>query len=259
MVIDTHLEPGITNGEMNIIDANGNVVRDGNGVPIRALAMYLPRVASNVLQTVSAGVTNLITLQSNAAYTLPPAQQQYLTVEIMPGSLIGLDGQPLATGQVGVSVVPPELVREMLPPCLLQHTFDITVQAPGIATFATPAPMTFPNVFNAPPGTKLNFLSFDHTTGRLGIEGTATVSEDGLFVRTDPGTGITHPGWNFVHMGTTSPSRTCVKIPSSEQCPPCYATAQSWTQMSSALRSTRPPERPLKSFAGSALANGLPC
>ncbi len=196
MVMDTTFEPGITNGVMNIVNTNGVVVRDANGVPIRALAMYLPRVASNVLQTVSANVTNMVTLQSNAAYNISPTQQQYLTIEIMPNSLIGMDGQPLATGQVGVSVVPPELVRDMLPPGLLQHTFDITVQAPGIATFATPAPMTFPNVFNAPPGTKLNFLSFDHTTGRLVIEGTVTVSEDGLFVRTDPGTGITHPGWH---------------------------------------------------------------
>lgn len=204
LVMDAMFEPGITNGIMNIVDTNGVVMRDGNGVPIRALAMYLPRVASNVLQTISAGVTNLITLQSNAAYTLPPEQQQYLTVEIMPASLIGMDGQPLATGQVGVSVVPPELVRDMLPPGLLQHTFDVTVQAPGIATFATPAPMTFPNVFNAPPGTKLFFLSFDHTTGRLVIEGTATVSADGLSVRTDPGTGITHPGWH----GLTPPGVT---------------------------------------------------
>ncbi len=218
MVIDTTFEPGITNGVMNIVDANGNVVRDGNGVPVRALAMYLPRVASNVLQTVNAGVTNLITLQSNAAYDLPPEQQQYLTVEIMPGSLIGMDGQPLATGQVGVSVVPPELVRDMLPPGLLQHTFDITVQAPGIATFSTPAPMTFPNVFNAPPGTKLNFLSFDHTTGRLVIEGTATVSEDGLFVRTDPGTGITHPGWH----GLAPPGVNCTDGPITGP-PPCSA------------------------------------
>jgi len=196
MVMDTTFEPGITNGVMNIVDANGNVVRDPNGVPIRALAMYLPRVASNVLQSVSATNTTLITLQSNAAYNLPTNQQQYLTVEVQPGSLVGMDGRPLTNAQVGVSVVPPELVRDMLPPGLLQHTFDITVQAPGVGTFSTPAPMTFPNVFNAPPGTKLNFLSFDHTTGRLVIEGTATVSEDGLFVRTDPGTGITHPGWH---------------------------------------------------------------
>ncbi len=58
--------------------------------------------------------------------------------------------------------------------------------------------MTFPNVFNAAPGEKLNFLSFDHTTGRLVIEGTATVSVDGLTVTTDPDTGITHPGWHGV-------------------------------------------------------------
>ncbi len=196
MVMDTTFEPGITNGVMNIVDANGNLVRDANGVPQRALAMYLPRIASNVLQTVSATNTTLITLQSNAAYTLPTNQQQYLTVEVQPGSLVGMNGQSLSTAQVGISVVPPELVRDMLPPGLLQHTFDITVQAPGVSTFSTPAPMAFPNVFNAPPGTKLNFLSFDHTTGRLVIEGTATVSEDGLFVRTDPGTGITHPGWH---------------------------------------------------------------
>src|SRR5262245_64834121 len=82
----------------------------------------------------------------------------------------------------------------MLPPGVLQHTFDITVQAPGIETFSTPAPMTFPNMFNAPPGSQLNFLSFDHTTGRLVIEGTATVSADGATERKDPGTGITHPG-----------------------------------------------------------------
>ena len=92
--------------------------------------------------------------------------------------------------------MPPELVRDMLPPGVLQHTFDVTVQAPGIATFSTPAPMTFPNVFYAAPGTQLNFLSFDHTTGRLVIEGTATVLADGLSVRTDPGTGVTHPGWH---------------------------------------------------------------
>ena len=37
-------------------------------------------------------------------------------------------------------------------------------------------PLQNPNVFNAAPGTKLDFLSFDHTTGRLVIDGTATVS-----------------------------------------------------------------------------------
>ena len=73
--------------------------------------------------------------------------------------------------------------------------------------------MTFPNVFGASPGDKLNFLSFDHTTGRLVIEGTATVSEDGQFLTTDPGTGVTHPGWHGL------------VPPGTENSPPCDPTA----------------------------------
>ena len=123
---------------------------------------------------------------------------------VQPGSLVGVDGQKLSGGQVGISTVPPELVKDMLPPGLLQHTFDITIQAPGVATFSTPAQMTFPNVFGAAPGTKLDFLSFDHTTGMLAIDGKTTVSADGLTATTDPGSGITHPGWH----GLTPPGVT---------------------------------------------------
>src|SRR5207237_2584602 len=114
-----------------------------------------------------------------------PLQQSELKIDVAPGSLVGMDGTKMTTGQVGISLVPSQLVMDMLPPGLMQHTFDITIQAPGVATFSTPAAMSFPNVFNAPPGTQLDFLSFDHTTGRLVIEGTATVSADGLTATTD--------------------------------------------------------------------------
>src|SRR5207253_1839065 len=109
---------------------------------------------------------------------------------------VDANGQTLNNVQVGISTVPPELVRDMLPTGVLQHSLDITVQAPGVATFTTPISMTFPNVFDAAPGTQLDFLSFDHTTGRLVIEGTATISADGQSATTDPGMGITHPGWH---------------------------------------------------------------
>ena len=114
------------------------------------------------------------------------------------GALPDANGNPVANGQVGISTVPAELVLDMLPPGVLQHTFDITIQAPGVTAFSTPLQITFPNVFNAAPGTTLSVLSFDHTTGRLVIEGTATVSADGLSVTTDPGQGITRPGWHGV-------------------------------------------------------------
>ena len=54
-------------------------------------------------------------------------------------------------------------------------------------------------------------LSFDHTTGRLVIDGTATVSPDGLTATTNPGTGVTQPGWH----GLTPPGS-----PSDPPCPP---------------------------------------
>src|SRR6185436_20776969 len=89
------------------------------------------------------------------------------------------------------------------------HTFDITIQAPNAAVFTTPAQLKLPNVFNAAPGTKLNLLSFDHTTGRLEITGTATVSADGKYVLSDPGAGPSRPGW----VGMASPGSPVKKPP----------------------------------------------
>ncbi|MCH8990346.1 MAG: hypothetical protein IIA44_01155, partial [Acidobacteria bacterium] len=175
--------------------------------------MYLPRIPTAILNTVSSADTTMIVANEDSAPDLTPEQRGFLTIEIQPNSLIGPDGQPVANAQIGISTVPPELVMDMLPPGVLQHTFDITVQALGVSNFSVPAPMTFPNVFGAPPGSKLNFLSFDHTTGLLVIEGTATVSADGLSVSTDPDTGITHPGWH----GLTPPG--------TENSPPCDPTA----------------------------------
>jgi len=181
MVMDATMQVGTTNWVMPQMES-----------------VYMARVSTGALQTVIATNRTLITLDPSAAYNLPVEQQPFLTLEVPPNSLIGMDGQPLSSAQIGVSVVPPEIVRDMLPAGLLQHTFDITVQALGVATFTTPVRMTFPNVFGAAasPGSKLNFLSFDHTTGRLVIDGTATVSADGVSVTTDPGTGVTHPGWH---------------------------------------------------------------
>ena len=71
-----------------------------------------------------------------------------------------------------------------------------------MAVFSTPVQITFPNVFDAAPGTKLNVLSFDHTTGRLVINGTATVSADGKSVVSDEGSGVVAPGWH----GMASPA-----------------------------------------------------
>ncbi len=205
MVMDLNLEPGRANtvmGSMGSLEEQ-KANRDRQ-------ELYLPRVPNSILQSVDGSTTTMIGVDAVAAPNLTANQRANLSIEVQPGSLRDQQGNLLGTGQVGISTVPPELVREMLPPGLLQHTFDITVQAPGISNFSAPAPMTFPNTFAAPAGTQLNFLSFDHTTGRLVIEGTATVSADGSSVRTDPGTGITHPGWHgLTPQGSDTQPNSC--------------------------------------------------
>ena len=192
MVMDVELRPGVT-----------NTVMGGMGSTTEQLAnldrqeVYLPRVPTNVLQNVSNTSPTVVTVtDAKSAPELTEQEREALTLTVNPGSAIGENGQVLQNVQIGMGTVPPELVRDMLPPGVLQHTFDITIQAPGVATFAEPVQITFPNVFNAAPGTKLNILSFDHTTGMLVINGTGTVSADGLTVVSDPDSGIRAPGWH---------------------------------------------------------------
>jgi len=61
----------------------------------------------------------------------------------------------------------PEHEENVLSTGLLLHTFELTARASGVATLSTPTPITHSNDFNAPPGTKFDFLRFDHVAGRL--------------------------------------------------------------------------------------------
>ncbi|MCC6717083.1 MAG: choice-of-anchor D domain-containing protein, partial [Acetobacteraceae bacterium] len=193
MVMDATLKPGEVN---TIMDSMGSEAeRLANAGRLEA---YLPRVQTTIFSVVSDSAPTTVGVDANSAPNLTDSQRSALKLTVDPGSVIGADGKPLANAEVGIGTVPPELVRDMLPPGVLQHTFDITIQAPGVATFATPATISFPNVFGAAPGTKLNILSFDHTTGMLVINGTATVSEDGLSVVSDEGGGVRAPGWHGV-------------------------------------------------------------
>ena len=190
MVMDLNLRAGQANTAMGTMGTFAQQQANADRVEV-----YLPRLRTEILQQLSDTEPTVITVDPASAPGLTPEQRSRLTITVEPGTMIGHDGQPVAGGQIGISTVPSELVRDMLPPGLLQHTFDITIQAPGVDRFTTPVPMTFPNLMNADPGTQVNFLSFDHATGRLVIEGTMTASPDGLTVSTDPGMGITHPGW----------------------------------------------------------------
>lgn len=200
MVMDLTIRPGVVNTVMGSMGSTAEQVENAERGEV-----YLPRIPLSVLTPISNDAPTEVTTPAEGAPNLTDEQREAIRLVVQPGSAIGEDGQVLGEVQVGISTVPPELVRDMLPPGLMQHTFDLTIQAPGVTVFDQAIQLRLPNVFEAPPGTKLNILNFDPTTGRLVIDGTGTVSEDGQYVLTDPGTGITRPGW---HGMTTAGSNT---------------------------------------------------
>jgi Ca2+-binding RTX toxin-like protein len=191
MVMDVTIRPAQVNTIMGTMGTTQEQLENFSRTEV-----YLPRISTKVLTAISPDAPTTVTTPAEGASNLTEQQRQLIQLLVQPGSVIGENGQVLDDAKVGIATVPPELVRDMLPPGLLQHTFDLTIQAPGAAVFNTPLQLTLPNVFNAAPGTKLNLLSFDHTNGRLVIDGTGTVSVDGEFVVTDPDSGITRPGWH---------------------------------------------------------------
>ena len=88
--MDAQMSPGVNNYVMASMET-----------------LYLPRIPTSILQPISASQTTMVTLRPEAALDLPLAQQQFLTVEVQPNSLVN-NGQHVASSQVGISVVPPE-------------------------------------------------------------------------------------------------------------------------------------------------------
>ena len=135
MVMDATIQAGRANtvmGSMGTLEEQtANADRE---------EVYLPRLRTSILQAVSA--------------TEPTADRPRSGVGARPhaGAAAAAHdhraaGQPdrprraaAGRGQVGISMVPPELVRDMLPPGVLQHTFDITIQAPGVDASPRPWP-----------------------------------------------------------------------------------------------------------------------
>jgi hypothetical protein len=191
-----NVQPGVVNTVMGSMGTTQEQQADA-GDP----AVYLPRLAQNILTPVSTTTPTTVTAPANTDFgsgqtALTAQQLSELSLTVQPGSIVDANGNPVQNPEVGISPVPPAIVQDMLPPGLLQHTFDITIQAPGGAVFTQPATLTMPNTLGLAPGTKTYILSFDHTTGMLVIDGTATVSADGLTVVSDPGSGVTAPGWH---------------------------------------------------------------
>jgi len=142
---------------------------------------YLPRIDSTSLTTIDPTQTTLVT---------NPNLDIEMTV--VANSAMAEDGS-LFDGQLSISEVPNALAPAALPD-FLEPGLLVTIQPVGV-TFDPPAPITFPNFDNLPPGSGTDLWSLDPESGQFVVVGTGEVSADGQRVETISG-GIVAADWH---------------------------------------------------------------
>ena len=147
------------------------------GVPI-----YLP-----VLNTV-----NKLCVDATHGGTLTLPQSPGFSLTVAPGAATFPGGA--RQGCVSVSTVNGDKVP-MAPGFGQQPRFIVTIQPVG-TIFNPPAAMTLPNVDGLAPRAKTEMYSYDHDLSLFVAIGTATVSDDGSVIASDPGTGVLKAGWH---------------------------------------------------------------
>lgn len=166
--------------------------------------VFLPCICAETLQPVSPTESTAIGFPEEVLLDNP----ELADVEIIvpANALFSDDGA--RGGRVGIAPVPPDRIPEPLPDGL-NLPLVITIQTDGASNFAEPVPVRFPNSPDPvtgerlTPGSKSALWSFDHDTGKWEIAGPMTVTDDGLFVVSDPGVGVRQPGWHGQQRGTS--------------------------------------------------------
>ena len=173
-------EPGKTN---NLAGGSGEI--------------FLPLIPANALQAVSLTEETAITFAPESLAANPGLAG--VEIRVPANSLFSDSGA--RGGRVGIAPVPANRLPEPLPPGL-EFDVVITIQTDGPSNFDRPVAVRFKNTPDPvtgevlPPGAKDALWSFNHDTGKWEIVGSMTVSADGLFVDSDPGTGVRQPGWH---------------------------------------------------------------
>jgi uncharacterized small protein (DUF1192 family) len=167
------------------------------GEEVKVGNVYLPLIVDKTLTQVSAVAETEIGFPNEVLSDFPEFDGVKLMVPA--NSLYADDGT--RGGMVGIAPVPPDRLPGTLP-AGLDLPLVITVQTDGPTNFDQPVPVTFPNLpdpktgRSLPPGAKTAIWSFNHDSGRWEIAGPATISADGRWAVSDPGTGIRAPGWH---------------------------------------------------------------
>ncbi|MCB0062781.1 MAG: hypothetical protein KDE19_11720, partial [Caldilineaceae bacterium] len=154
----------------------------GNANNVIDRPFFLPRVAAESLTTVDPAQTTVV---ENPTLDIE--------MEVAPFSAQDEFGTDFS-GQLSISPVP-----EALAPAALPEELDpgllITIQPVGV-TFDPPAPISFPNTDNLPPGSEVDIWSLDPDEGIFVIVATGRVSADGQRIETISG-GIRAADWHM--------------------------------------------------------------
>ncbi len=200
----------------NIKDFTGKAHLVVDGTTVKPANSY-PRLEYEVYNIT--GVVN----QLDAPAALPklePLNSTFIpkdkTIEFKPKKIDGLKMVVLAgsvtfpgkkkSGTINISQVDPYWIPMPLPNGFAS-SMVVTIQPPDVR-FWPPAPITFPNVDKAKPGTILPIFSFDHTKGRYVKVADGKVTADGKYIRSLPGQGIVKGGWHAPGIPTTNNSNT---------------------------------------------------
>ena len=161
--------------EYDIVTVAG---QDNNvGTPI-----YLP-----VLDTV-----HQICVDATTGGTLTLPQSPGFSLTVAPGAATFPGGA--RQGCVTVSTVHGDKVP-MAPGFGQQPRYIVSIQPAG-TLFNPPAALTLPNVDGLAPRAKTEMYSYDHDLSMFVAIGTATVSDDGSVIASDPGVGVLKAGWH---------------------------------------------------------------
>jgi len=170
--------------------------------------IFLPSIAPDAITPLALGDETEITFGDSDRQLLAemfpdedPAMFEAMRVTIADGAAV--NDQGIAATEAFVVPVDPNFLPAPLPPNL-DPELVVSVQTPGATNFDVPAAVSFPNLEGNAPGEQVLLFSFDHDKGAFVVNGTATVSADGMSVVSDPGVGIEAPGWHFTQRGVNS-------------------------------------------------------
>ena len=165
--------------------------------------VYLPKIVSGTMTATSQVQDTKVVFPASVLAANPLLAGTEINV---PANSLFADGG-VRGGRVGIAPVAPDRLPSPLPPGL-NLPLVITIQTDGASNFDRPVPLSFPNLPDPitgqklAPGAKSALWSFNHDIGDWEIVGPMTVTEDGLFVKTDAGVGVLQPGWHGTQPGS---------------------------------------------------------